>query len=360
MLFTPVTTGRGITDVVPAALRTLAHHVCECWPISIGRHDAPKPPALLDVLTDELLMVANDAVTAVAAELVPKASGNAQWRILAWTVAAARGATTNLDAALALTVGKRLDRQAQKVHADLAAARTAAEVERCSARAAAATDATLAGMLTATLVAIDVRERKALTAPATEEYIGFHELNGLLPEPPPPPAPLPASQAPSLPESYNCVRYPWLVESTHEQASYSAGTASVETTFPPIPPDLAAVLGRDATQALWDDTMQGAVLGRTPYQYTDHWWCYGLPYAYKTLLAKHAILVEQLGKSETQVEELIDSCAARLSSLHEQLARDVDDLTEENERLSREATKARAREEALQDVIARMAGSQAR
>ena len=62
------------------------------------------------MLTDELLMVASDVVAAVATELEPKASGNAQWRLLAWTVAAARGATINLDTALALTVGKRLDR----------------------------------------------------------------------------------------------------------------------------------------------------------------------------------------------------------------------------------------------------------
>ena len=57
--------------------------MCACWPVSMGRHTAPEPPALLDVLTDELLMVASDVVAAVAAELEPKASGNAQWRVLA-------------------------------------------------------------------------------------------------------------------------------------------------------------------------------------------------------------------------------------------------------------------------------------
>ena len=62
--------------------------------------------------TDEILVVAAAAVEAVVAQQQPRPSGKAQYRLLAWTVADARGATAVLDKALAETVGKRLDRQA--------------------------------------------------------------------------------------------------------------------------------------------------------------------------------------------------------------------------------------------------------
>ena len=68
------------------------------------------PPRLLEKLTDELLVVASDVVAGVAAEEQPL-SGNAALRLLAWTVADARGAAIAMDKPLALTVGKRLDRQ---------------------------------------------------------------------------------------------------------------------------------------------------------------------------------------------------------------------------------------------------------
>ena len=356
--------GRGISlmwyQATSGAQDARAPRVLPLAESPMGRHAPPDPPALLDVLTDELLMVASDVVAAVATELEPKASGNAQWRLLAWTVAAARGATINLDTALALTVGKRLDRQAQKVRADIATACAAAKAERESARAAAAADATLAGKLAATLAAVDARELKALAAPATEVYIGFHELVGLLPELPPPPPLPPPPAPPSVPTSYNCIRYPWLVEYAHDQAEAgcSADIAPLESAFPPIPPDLVAVLGRDATQALWEATM---VRVTDPYNLTDHyhWWCYGLPLSYKLLLAKHADLVEASETVIAQLEAKIDESAAGLQTWGRELTMQVDDLTEENERLSREASEAKAREAALRDVIARIAGSRA-
>eukprot|EP00966_Prymnesium_polylepis_P289761 6692917-Prymnesium_polylepis.1 len=79
------------------------------------------PPSLLSVLTDELLVTASDVVKSVAAE--DKAlSGNAGFRLLAWTVADARGATAVLDKPLALTVGRRLDSRALTVREELAQA----------------------------------------------------------------------------------------------------------------------------------------------------------------------------------------------------------------------------------------------
>ena len=60
----------------------------------------------------------------------PALSANAGLRLLAWTVADARGATRPLEKPMALTVGKRLDRQAQSVRGMLFAASDRAAEER--------------------------------------------------------------------------------------------------------------------------------------------------------------------------------------------------------------------------------------
>jgi len=88
------------------------------------------PPALLDTLTDELLVVASDVINAVAAEAQPTPSGKSLLRILAWLVADARGARVLLDKADAEKAGKRLDYQAQRVRESLAEATRIAETER--------------------------------------------------------------------------------------------------------------------------------------------------------------------------------------------------------------------------------------
>ena len=143
-----------------------------------------QPPALLDKLTDHLLVVASDAVHAAAAAKVPLAlSGRATLRLLAWVVADARGATQPLQKALAETVGKRLDKQAQRVRDAYAAASAHALESRTAARAAAAADASLSSDdLRDQLAAIDAEERRALEHPLREVYVGFAELEELLPQ----------------------------------------------------------------------------------------------------------------------------------------------------------------------------------
>ena len=121
---------------------------------------------LLEVITDTLLVVAADAVAAAA---TTSAGVNDRYRLLAWVVADARGATIAMEKALALNVGKRLDRQAQKVRRALDTVAATA----VAARVAAAGDAQL-------LAAIDLTEQTALEAARAEVYIGFVELNGLL------------------------------------------------------------------------------------------------------------------------------------------------------------------------------------
>ena len=104
-----------------------------------GEYPPLPHPQLLNQLTDELLVAASDGVKSVAAE-APSISGNSALRLLAWTVADARSATTVLEKPLALTVGKRLDRQAGSVRAQLAGIRERAErssapgcAQRCEA-----------------------------------------------------------------------------------------------------------------------------------------------------------------------------------------------------------------------------------
>lgn len=142
---------------------------------------SPSPlPELVNVLTDELLVMAKETVAAVAAAAQPKPSGKAQLRLLAWVVADARGARVAMEKPLAETVGKRLDRQADKVRDDLQAATAHATAARDHASAAAAADTSLEATLASKVAAIDSEERSALERPHHEVYVGFHELEGLL------------------------------------------------------------------------------------------------------------------------------------------------------------------------------------
>ena len=137
---------------------------------------APSRKPLLDRLTDQLLVVASDAVTSVATQASPSLSGKAMQRLLAWVVADARGAGRPMEKELAETVGKRLDKQARKVRETLAAASADAAQAREAAREAASQDANLAAALPAQLAAIGAAEREAYARARDEVYIGFHEL----------------------------------------------------------------------------------------------------------------------------------------------------------------------------------------
>jgi hypothetical protein len=145
------------------------------------------PPALLSSLTDHLLVVASDAIKAVASsnkEGMDPVSGKDQYRLLAWVLADARGATETLDKALAETVGKRLDRQAQKVRTETESVSLRAARARELARKLALDDESLAATLEADLEAIHAAERRDLEKPWREVYVGFHELESLLTRPP--------------------------------------------------------------------------------------------------------------------------------------------------------------------------------
>ena len=168
-----LTVATGLPSGLVDSLTWLAERIL---PFTNGDFRPSQPPMLLEKLTDQLLVVASDAVAAVAAAASPPLSGKAKLRLLAWVLADARGAGQPLDRALAETVGKRLEKQAQKVRDILAAASAHASQARDAAHKAAAQDASLVAALASELAAIDTTERNAYASARDEVYIGFHEL----------------------------------------------------------------------------------------------------------------------------------------------------------------------------------------
>ena len=166
---------------IKSALEQLARRFLPC-PGEI--FEPLPPPALLQTITDELLVVLSDTVAAVATEVQPPPSGKALLRLLAWLAADARGATTVLDKATAFKVGKRMDYQAQSVRAALRQATCTANEDRA---ALAEQGAKLRpAEVSAAHAKIDNAEQRVYDFHSRDVYIGFHELDELLPRPVPP------------------------------------------------------------------------------------------------------------------------------------------------------------------------------
>ena len=290
------------------AIRQLAisreHTDCNIMPL--------EPPALLSSLTDELLVLASDVVKAEAARCTVKnglgpISGKAQLRLLAWVVADARGAVTRLEKDLAETVGKRLDRQAQKVRADMTAASEFAERQRAYVNEELAKgDRDLAATK---LAEIDEAEQLKLGKPRSEVYVGFHELESLLVLPRPEPAAAPA--APAAPEPAPASAEPGLppVLASALQAADAPRPPSPEP--PPIPLDLARQLGRDGVQALWD-FRRGTVLSELIIR-SDDWWKL-LPHLVRMTLIERSRAYDE-GRRDAL--DMSDNELAQIASLRE-------------------------------------------
>ena len=345
------------------ALESLARRFL---PFPNGNFAPSPPPALFDKITDELLVVASDAVATVAAEQPRPPSGKSLLRLLAWIVADARGASTVLDKLLAETVGKRLDRQAQKVRSTLARAASVAEVARSDVSTVLAGGALAASHGADRRAAIDRVENQAYEHAHREVYIGFHELEALLP----------GYVAPS--------RYPELV-ALHEPVG--------PATLPPIPPDLAAALGPAACDEMKAQIQaEGGHKGLDPSD-SDVWWAVYLPSfvndlrrerdaarlqaseADETVKITNAALeraeAAELEQSEG-IRALVDRSRASLIALHDRELADVErdrgrdreqmrgaeDAVEDAQanvlRLEQEVAVVRGREEALKGVIERM------
>ena len=225
---------------LPDELRRLAQRIRT---FTEGSFPPSPPPALVDKITDTLLVTALDVVTAVAAE-EQQLSSNAAVRLLAWTLADARGAVVPLDKPLALTVGKRLHRQAQSVRAVLAAARDEATLARGNPNLTAAEQAD-----------IDATEQAAFDRARAEEYVGFHELLSLLPSAEPAAQ---ATDAPTTAAAATAATTATAPAAATATATVSAATPAATTTQSEhvidnsIPPDLVEALGRDGAQCMWD------------------------------------------------------------------------------------------------------------
>lgn len=333
---------------MPDALRRRAERILAS---TEGGFSPSPPPALLDLITDELLVVASDAVKAVATAAKAKPSGKAQLRLLAWVVADARGADTPLDKALAETVGKRLDRQATTVRDVKARAVEHAKLARTAARSAAASSAAELGTLEATLATIDAEEEDALERVRREVYVGFHELDALLPgstrheRPPAPPLP------PRNCDDYllckdrpDGVFFPYLIT-----GHYKFADQKLMDEGDPIPPDLANLLGTDGTQLLWEMRGGKGLLG-------PDWWSMGIPYMVKSLMFDLAQEREWRADDETiyKEEQATLQGELRAAETEGRVAREETAEAEaEIDELKKQLHEAKGRESALLDVIDR-------
>ena len=312
-----------------------------------GLYEPSMPPQLLDNITDELLVIASDAVTAVSAE-EPALPGNARLRLLAWTVADARGATRPLEKPLALAVGKRLDRQAQSVQAVLLQAVECATQHR---EELVGGDCSLA-YVSCTRPEIDARVQAAFKKAHDEIYVGFWELVELLPgaeaaartaaaeaaartaaltdadgddfplDMPagsPPPSPTKAEGRYDFEKDLReqGLRFPWrLVEEYTQQQDNT------------VPPDLVKALGREAVQSMWQSVgkVRETLAG-------ERWWSYGLPFFVQNLLREKSFDQETIQELEAKVADTERERAA--------LDSENDELLDENAKLRAELQAAR-------------------
>ena len=312
-----------------------------------GTYEPSMPPQLLDNLTDELLVIASEADTSVSAE-EPALTGNARLRLLAWTAADARGATRPLEKALALAVGKRLDRQAQSVQAVLLQAVECATQDREELVGGDCSPA----YVKSTRAEIDARVRAAFKKAHDEIYVGFWELVELLPgaeaaartaaaeaaahtaaladadgddmpldvpADSPPPSSTRAEGRCDFEKDLreNGLRFPWrLVEEYMQQKDNT------------VPPDLVKALGREAVQSMWQSVgkVRETLAG-------ERWWSYGLPYFVQNLLREKSLDQETIQELEAKVADTERERAA--------LDSENDELLDENAKLRAELQAAR-------------------
>ena len=240
---------------VQSALEQLARRIVL---VPEGSFAPSPPPALLDSLTDELLVVASDTINAVVTEVQPLPSGKAQLRLLAWLVADARGASMLLDKAEAALAGKRLDYQAQRVRDSLAHATETAKVERAALAAQAQAGELDLDEIKQARAQIDREERRVYDFHRDEVYIGFHELEALLP------------RADAV-----AVAQPRFTEVMEQERRLQA--QAQHRPLPSMPPDLAAVLDTDVCAEL-----QSRFASANAWDYNDDpeahvWWTQLLP-----------------------------------------------------------------------------------
>jgi len=288
-----------------------------------NKFEPSPPPALIDAITDELLVVASDTVAAAATEAQTKPSGKAKYRLLAWLVADARGA----------------------VRAATADAVELAESARAAARSAAASDVTLQATLQATLAGIDADQQAAVGRPRSEVYVGFHELDALLPgtdgyQPLPPDLPKCGQVGYELTKGReDGISFPFACTQNRARAGSMKSA--------PIPRDLVELLGPDAAAQLWDE------YGGTGYE-APQWWSLGVPNLIKLL--RHELAEKEMWLAEDELllkervpREWVETARKEAAEAAEATA----EAEEEIQELKKQLQEAKGREDALNGVIDR-------
>jgi hypothetical protein len=304
---------------------------------SVGR------PLFKDI-TDGLLIEIQQVVIKAGEAALPKAlSQLAKKRLMLWAVLDSLRSPVVLSGADADRAGGRIWKQAQRVSAAISSTAAACASRReaaAAAGAAAAADPDLQAALVAELAAIDAGEKRKLHELQYEVYTGLHEVAAVVPDA----APfqvlmdLPKPHDTAIPtHSSTGVRYPDLIPEP---------SPAEPLPIPPIPPDLAASLSRDAVQLLFSEMGESSVMeGEAP----DAWWKYGLP-----LFVNH--LTRQLARSESEVVRMDKDFNAYkdLTSAYAQQQKALIQLTQQQiEELSRELELAQAKVEVLSEVLSR-------
>ena len=315
-----------------------------------GKFEPSPAPRLLHEITDALLITASDAVAAVGEE-EPKLSGNGILKLLAWTVADARGATAPLDKPLALTVGKRLQRQADAVRVHIAGIVRHARDEVAKIHDEAQMHVGSAHLLSTLIESALEQEKIKLSTARDEVYIGFHELESLLEEEaaapelvtPEPVAPEPAPTPTSAPARTPIMHFPWLVDETLWEDC-------------PMPPDLKAALAPETVELLWEQSRTWAVRPDN----AAAWWAIGLPsftdWSARQQARYEVVLLDQENERLAAMKQ-IDASDAKIKAMEEGLITENEELADEIVELRRQLALAKAREDGLKQAIVGMSGA---
>ena len=276
----------------------------------------------------------------------PPLSGNGVFKLLAWTVADARGATTPLDKPLALTVGKRLQRQAESVRTKLQGIRDRWRDERTCIERESRGNAHSEAMLPSLLEWAFEKEKSALYDAQTEVYIGFHELetdaeeeeHDAEPERAPTPAPAPAPDMQPAPT--HTVHFPWLL---HDEPHPEC----------PIPPDLVAALdSTEAADLLWEQSREWVCQPQT----AADWWSHGLPRFAARLVLELRLQRETGMRTASQHCEDLTCLEAELETAKQSRERAYAGWIAADEEIAEvegQLREAKGREDALHEVIRR-------
>lgn len=272
--------------------------------------------------------------------------GKPEMRILAWLVADAMGAVRPIEKKLADVVGLRLERQAAQVRAEIKAVKEEAAGLRTSAQVEVHVNPTM-GMaegLPGYLATLSKRQEQELQKPYSEVYIGFWELEEVLPE-------VPVEVESTCMDCDHVVSAPCHLpegDKKYELSWYAKkcwpGHEAMVIGGPPIHRLLADRLGEEGCRRLEDFTQGVALTGAEVME--------------SRIPLLVSVLTEELAHMQRAHEEdvrmAVDCAVADCEANVEQgNVAQISELSREVARLTEQVAEARGRESALHEVIKR-------